>query len=75
MKSMIDQINGLGLTVGVIAWSGLQMYIHSGMSCVYRYPDLTDGCGTGELFFAAIFGVMMLPPCIILAAGISNMRR
>jgi hypothetical protein len=30
MKSMIDQINGLGLTVGVIAWIGLQMFVHSG---------------------------------------------
>ena len=74
MKSMIDEINGLGLTVGVIAWIGLQMFVHSEMSCVYRYPELAE-CDSGDLFYAAIFGVGMLFPCMLLAFIVSGMRR
>ena len=73
MKSMTDHINGLGLTVGVIAWFGLQMFIHSEMSCVYHYPGLPE-CGSGDLLYAAIFGVGMLPPCFFLAFIVSDMR-
>ena len=65
-----DEVNGVGLTAGVIAWFGFVIYGNSQTSCIRLSYEW--GCKGDDLLLGQIIGIGMLAPAWFVAFLVSG---